>query len=301
MLASGHLANYLLLLLKGLAITLELSLGALLLGSLGGIVLGAMRSSGWRALKAISPVYIEVVRSIPFVILLFFVFFAVPLALDVDIPPYPAAIAALSVHCSAYMGEVVRSGIESIPKSQWEAAASLGLPYYRIMRFIVLPQALRVMIPPTIGVYVSTIKESSLASVIGFVELLGQGMAIREANSLRNTADVLIAVALGYLFPDMFLSWRMNARQSRLRRGLPDGLDLLVICVESGLGLDQALMKVAQELRITHPELSEELQLVNLEMRIGDCRNIQDMVAAVRGVVPFGDDSRRLERRVVLR
>jgi tight adherence protein C len=82
----------------------------------------------------------------------------------------------------------------------------------------------------------------------------------------------LIAIALGYLFPDMFLTWRMHARQNRLRHGLPDGLDLLVICVESGLGLDQALMKVAQELRITHPELSEELQLVNLEMRIGKTR-----------------------------
>ncbi len=82
----------------------------------------------------------------------------------------------------------------------------------------------------------------------------------------------LVAVALGYLFPDMFLTWRVNARQQKLRRGLPDGLDLLVICVESGLGLDQALMKVAQELRITHPELSEELQLVNLEMRIGKSR-----------------------------
>jgi tight adherence protein C len=82
----------------------------------------------------------------------------------------------------------------------------------------------------------------------------------------------LLAVALGYLFPDMFLTWRVNARQLKLRRGLPDGLDLLVICVESGLGLDQALMKVAQELRITHPELSEELQLVNLEMRIGKTR-----------------------------
>jgi His/Glu/Gln/Arg/opine family amino acid ABC transporter permease subunit len=198
MIASGHLVNYLLLLLKGLAITLELSLGALVLGSLGGIVLGAMRNSAWRALKLVALVYIETVRSIPFVILLFFVFFAVPLALDVDIPPYPAAIAALSVHCSAYMGEVVRSGIEAIPKEQWEAAASLGLPYFRIMQLIVLPQALRVMIPPTIGVYVATIKESSLASVIGFVELLGQGMAIREAHSMRNTADVLVAVALGY-------------------------------------------------------------------------------------------------------
>jgi tight adherence protein C len=82
----------------------------------------------------------------------------------------------------------------------------------------------------------------------------------------------VVALALGYLFPDMFLTWRVNARQAKIRRGLPDGLDLLVICVESGLGLDQAMMKVAQELKITHHELSEELQLVNLEMRIGKTR-----------------------------
>jgi tight adherence protein C len=82
----------------------------------------------------------------------------------------------------------------------------------------------------------------------------------------------VIAAAVGYLLPEMWLGWRVSARQHRLRRGLPDGLDLLVICVESGLGLDQALMKVTQELRITHRELSDELQLVNLEMRIGKSR-----------------------------
>jgi tight adherence protein C len=82
----------------------------------------------------------------------------------------------------------------------------------------------------------------------------------------------IIAGVLGYLLPDIFLTWRMNVRQRQLQRGLPDGLDLLVICVESGLGLDQALMKVTQEVRITHPELSDELQLVNLEMRIGKTR-----------------------------
>jgi polar amino acid transport system permease protein len=198
MIASGHLGAYLLLLLKGAVITLELSLGALVFGSIGGIVLGAMRGARLRPLKAVALLYIEVVRSTPFVILLFFIFYALPLALDIDIPPYPAAIAALSLHCSAYMAEIVRSGIQSIPKGQWEAAAALGLKYHRTMRHIVLPQALRVMIPPTIGVYVSTIKESSLASIIGFVELLGQGMAIRESNAGRSTADVLVAVALGY-------------------------------------------------------------------------------------------------------
>jgi polar amino acid transport system permease protein len=216
--ASGHLGHYLLLLLKGVAITLELSLGSLLLGSLGGLVIGAMRGSRRRLVKWVALLYIEAIRSIPFVILLFFVFFAVPLALDIDIPPYPAAIAALSVHCSAYMAEVVRSGIGSVPRGQWEAAASLGLGYYRIMWLIVLPQAVRVMLPPTIGVYINTIKESSLASIIGFVELLGQGMAIREASALRGSADVLVAVAIGYFaicFSLSQLGRHLEARGSR--------------------------------------------------------------------------------------
>jgi tight adherence protein C len=82
----------------------------------------------------------------------------------------------------------------------------------------------------------------------------------------------LVAIVLGYMLPEMWLSWRVRRRQRKLRVALPDGLDLLVICVEAGLGLDQSLMKVAEELRITHPELSDELQLVNLEMRLGKSR-----------------------------
>ena len=233
MIGSGHLTNYLLLLLSGALVTLKLSLGALVLGSAAGIVLGAMRGSRRRPLRLIALLYIEGLRSTPFVILLFLVFYAMPLALDIDIPPYPAAISALSLHCSAYMAEVVRSGILSVPKGQWEAAAALGLRYWGIMRLIVLPQALRVIIPPTIGVYVSTIKESSLASIVGFVELLGQGMAIRESNAGRSTADVLVAVAFGY-FAICFALSRLGlylerrtsrdlaaARQVRAQRSLP--------------------------------------------------------------------------------
>lgn len=82
----------------------------------------------------------------------------------------------------------------------------------------------------------------------------------------------VVAFALGYLLPDMWLTWRVSVRQHQLRRGLPDALDLLVICVEAGLGLDQALLKVSQDMKITHPQLSEELQFVNLEMRIGKTR-----------------------------
>ena len=84
--------------------------------------------------------------------------------------------------------------------------------------------------------------------------------------------SILGALVLGYLLPEMWLVWRVHARQHRLRLALPDALDLLVICVEAGLGLDQSLMRVAEELRITHPELSDEIALVNLEMRVGKTR-----------------------------
>jgi tight adherence protein C len=80
------------------------------------------------------------------------------------------------------------------------------------------------------------------------------------------------ALLLGIVLPEVWILWRVNSRQERLRRGLPDALDLLVICVEAGLGLDQALLRVAQELEVVHPDLSEELQLVNMEMRVGKAR-----------------------------
>jgi tight adherence protein C len=82
----------------------------------------------------------------------------------------------------------------------------------------------------------------------------------------------VVAVGLGYLIPDMWLTWRVSARQHKLRKAMPDALDLLVICVEAGLGLDQALMKVSQDMKISHVALSEELQLVNMQMRIGKTR-----------------------------
>jgi len=198
MIGTGHLTAYLYLLVKGALVTLELSFGALILGTAGGVLLGLLRTARTRPLRALPLAYIEIVRSTPFLILLFFIYYGLPLALNADIPAYPAAIVALSVHCSAYMAEVVRAGLQSVPLGQTQAAAALGLRYRQIVRLVILPQAMLVMVPPTIGVYISTIKESSLASVIGFVELLGTGAAIRESNAGRNTADVLGFVAFCY-------------------------------------------------------------------------------------------------------
>ena len=99
------------------------------------------------------------------------------------------------------------------------------------------------------------------------------GLVLFTGVYIYSPVFIFLAAALaGFVFPEMWLQWRTKARQQRLRLALPDGLDLLVICVEVGLGLDQAILRVAEELRIVHPELSDELRIVNLEMRVGKTR-----------------------------
>jgi tight adherence protein C len=105
-----------------------------------------------------------------------------------------------------------------------------------------------------------------------FPVLLFAGMYFSRLYQFNIFLVPLITLVLGYMLPDMWLTWRVRARQHKLRKALPDALDLLVICVEAGLGLDQALMKVSQDMKISHSDLSEELQLVNMQMRIGKTR-----------------------------
>jgi len=96
------------------------------------------------------------------------------------------------------LAEVVKTGIESVARGQWEASSSLGMRYLGAVRYVILPQALRVALPPAVGVYIFTIKDSSLASVIGYLELTGSGLAIRESSFGRGTLGVLMVVAAIY-------------------------------------------------------------------------------------------------------
>jgi tight adherence protein C len=105
-----------------------------------------------------------------------------------------------------------------------------------------------------------------------FPILLLAAMYFSRAYQLNVFLVPVVTVVLGFMIPDMWLTWRVSVRQRKLRKALPDALDLLVICVEAGLGLDQAFMKVAQDMKISHVSLSEELQLVNMQMRIGKTR-----------------------------
>lgn len=190
--------SYFPVLLGGAFTTLQLAGAALLGGTILGLVVGLMRTSQLPWLRWPAAAYVEFFRSIPILLQLFFVYFALPLLFRIDVPSYPAAVIALSLYSSSYMAEVVRTGVESIAHGQWEASFSLGMRYPAVLRHVILPQAIRVAVPPAIGVYVFTVKDSSLASIIGFRELTGTGLAVRETGFGQGSLGVLLVVAAMY-------------------------------------------------------------------------------------------------------
>lgn len=188
---------YGLLMLRAAGITLEVSILALLLSVIVGIVVGMIATAGFRVAEMAARLYVELVRSVPLLVLVFFAYYAVPLASGLSVSPYEAATGALAVYGGAYMAEVVRSGIQSVGRGQWEAARGLGLRYGAIMRLVVLPQAVRVVVPAGIGVFINLIKESSVTSIIGFVELTQTAINIR--NTIFSLNPIFFAGLLYFL------------------------------------------------------------------------------------------------------
>jgi polar amino acid transport system permease protein len=176
---SGSLA-FLPLFIKATGTTIWLSWLALIIGALGGAAVALLRTSRLRGLRIVALIYTEAFRSVPILIVLFFAYFGFPVMLGVDVSPFMAATLALALHASANMSEVVRAGIESVGHGQWEAALASGMRTRQVMRYIVAPQAVRVILPPSVGVYITVLKESSLASIIGYFELTRTGLAVRE-------------------------------------------------------------------------------------------------------------------------
>jgi len=205
------------LLLGGALVTLELPSLSLFIGSVLGLIVGLMRSSRRRVLRLPAVVYVAVFRSIPALLQLFFVYYAVPLVLNIDLPAYPAAIIAFSLYCSSYMSEVVRTGLESVPSGQWEASYSLGMSFPNTLRYVVLPQAVRISVPPAINTFIFTLKDTSLASVIGYQELLNTGLAIRDSSFGRNTIGIFAMVAGMYFVMCYVLSLAGHALERRIR------------------------------------------------------------------------------------
>jgi polar amino acid transport system permease protein len=211
------LLAYASILLKALGLTVWLSWLALVLAAVGGVVLALMRTSRVLPLRLLALAVTEFFRSIPILIVMFFCYFGVPVVLGIDVSPFTAATAALALHASSSMSEVVRAGIESVGKGQWEAAQAAGMSYGQVMRYIVGPQAARVILPPSVGVYIATLKESSLASIIGFIELTKTGLLIRESTGAGFTALAVVAVL--YFGLNYAISLAGGALEQRLAVG----------------------------------------------------------------------------------
>jgi len=169
-------------LLSGLGVTIEIAVISLILAVILGIILGIFSISTSKILKGIATVYIYIVRGTPLMIQALFLFFGVGQAFGIRFDPMVAAIITLTINASAYMAEIFRGGIQAIDNGQMEAARSLGLSYSKTMRKVILPQAVKIMIPSILNQFIVTLKDTSILSVISIRELTATGQIIIARN-----------------------------------------------------------------------------------------------------------------------
>ena len=204
------LASSLPALMRGLINTLLLGVMSIAVGIPVGLGISLVRLYAARPLRLLAVGYIDIFRAMPVLVVLILVYYALPF-LGISLSSWASAITAFSIVMAAYSAEVFRSGIESIPRGQFEAAEALGLPFLLTLRKIVLPQALRVVIPPTTSNCVSMFKDTSLASAVALPELLKEAT---DAQSLYANPSPLIGAAIVYV---IFL-WPMVRLVSLLER-----------------------------------------------------------------------------------
>jgi polar amino acid transport system permease protein len=193
--------------------TIILSLGAFMGGSIGGLAVALARTSGIRVLSGIARGFIILFQGTPLLMQLFLVFFGMGL-FGFNMNPWTAAFLALSLHASAFLGEIWRGCIEAVPKGQWAAGWALALPNYSLMTEVILPQAMKIALPPTVGFLVQLIKATSLAAIIGFNELMRAAQIVN--NSVFEPLTVYGLVAILYFM----LCWPLSLLGRRLEKAL---------------------------------------------------------------------------------
>ncbi len=189
-------------LLWGALVTVMLTAFSVFFGSIGGALLAVMSISEFRPLGWLSRIYIDFFRGTPLLVQIFMIYFGLPsllqeIGLDFSFDRLPAAVTALSLNSAAYLAEIIRGGIQSIDRGQWEASQSMGMSWVQTMRYVIFPQAFRRMLPPLGNEFITMIKDTSLVAIIGFEELFRQGQ-LMVATTYR-AFEIYAAVALIYL------------------------------------------------------------------------------------------------------
>lgn len=203
-------------LLSGLYVTLEITAISLVLATILGLSFGMMSISRNKTLKIIATIYVDILRGTPLIVQAFFIYFGLPAAFDFKIPAFVAGVLCISLNAGAYMVEIFRAGIMAVDKGQMEAARSLGMPYGKTMKLVILPQAIRNMIPAIINQFIISLKDTSLLSVIGIRELTQSGEII-IATSYR-IFETWSFIAIFYFIMIMALTYVARYMERRLQR-----------------------------------------------------------------------------------
>jgi len=183
--------------LGGIGLTLYLAVVSCVLSFFGGLILGLLSVSRYKLLQQPAMLFINAVRGVPLLMVIFWMYFLLPALMGTTVPESQTVIMGLTLFTSAYMSQIVRAGIEGIPKGQTEAAISTGLKPWQAMLYIVLPQALRNMIPSFVNQFVSLIKDTSLAFIVGVSELTHVATQINNRTMVYPT-EIFIFIACVY-------------------------------------------------------------------------------------------------------
>ncbi len=199
--------------LGGIALTIYLSIVGIFFAFWIGLAFGLMRLSNNRILRWTSTFYIEFIRGIPLLMVIFWFYFLLPILFNQQLPEIESALVAFVIFTSAYIAEIVRAGVLALPKGQMEAARSTGLSHIQAMLFIILPQALRNMIPSFVNQFVSLTKDTSLAYVLGITELT---RAATQIDNRTVTASAELYFTIGVMY--FLICWALTATSRRLEK-----------------------------------------------------------------------------------
>jgi len=196
--------------------TLLLSVIALIGGGIGGALIAMLRTGKYKIVRYAASAFVVVFQGTPLLMQLFLVFFGASI-IGLNVNPWLAAAIGLTLHASAYLGDIWRGCIESVPRGQWEAAKAVGLSYRTTMFDVVLPQALSVALPPTVGFFVQLIKMTSVTAIIGFAELTRTGQIINNVTFEPFLVFSIVGVIYFCLcWPLSYLSTRLERRYATL-------------------------------------------------------------------------------------
>lgn len=200
----------------GILRTFQVTVFSIMLALVIGLFAGLGRISRIKIVNRIATVYVEVIRGIPLLVQIFYIYYA--LGRIIRIPDIASAIIAMSVCYGAYLGEIIRAGIQAVPKGQMEAALALGLSRGKAMRYIILPQTIKIILPPIGNEFIALLKDSSLVSILAVSDLLRRGREF--AAHTFEYFETLTVVALVYLVITLFFSYLVGLMEDRINRNV---------------------------------------------------------------------------------